>query len=86
MSAHDEAQSKGPAGLGTTYSHWQKIAHCIQNPLVQKHTREGAQLHVEVETYSWHVLPNALKSQLGLHHEISEELFAIQSALRANYS
>lgn len=86
ISAHDEEPPKDPLGLGTTYLHWQKIAHCMQNPLAQKHTREGAQLHVEVETYSWHVLPDALKSQLGLHHEISEELFALQSALRTNQS
>ena len=71
-------------GLGTTYQHWETIARCIKDPLAQMHTREGDRLHVEVETYSWHVLPEQLKSKLGLHNEIKKELEALLTILSSS--
>ena len=68
-------------GLGTTYQHWEQIAHCLKDPCAQAHTQNGDRLHVEVETYSWHVLPESLKSEQGLHYEIAQELGALQKVL-----
>lgn len=71
-------------GLGTTYQHWEAIAQCIKNPLAQMHTQDGDRLHVEVETYSWHVLPEQLKSEFGLHNEIRKELEALLTILSSS--
>lgn len=67
--------------LCTTYQHWREIATLIRDPNAQPHTQTDHPLHVEVETYSWHVLPDHLKSKLGLHDEIKRELEALKSTL-----
>lgn len=63
--------------LGTTYEHWSEVAELICDPELQHHTAQGESLHVEIETYSWHVLPEQLKSTQGLHYEIKKEFQAL---------
>ena len=67
--------------LSTTHQHWQDIAELIRDPKIQSHTSSDFPLHVEVETYSWHVLPDHLKSGRGLHIEIKRELEALKAIL-----
>lgn len=77
-----ESQPDGDAAeLCTTSDHWRGIAELIKDPSARSERLDEHPLHVEVETYSWHVLPSALKSERGLHAEILRELETLTLAL-----
>ncbi len=72
------------SGLGTTADHWRGIASIIRDPSAQAHLCAEHPLHVEVETYSWHVLPDSLKSRRGLHAEVIRELLTLRDVLHSD--
>lgn len=75
--------------LNTTHSHWrsivQKIAHhAVQMIDLSEEQRQYALPHLEVETYSWGVMPKKYRSELGsLNQCIALELQALWNELES---
>ena len=80
---------EGEGELGTTHQHWRDVAGLIKaeraawvRSKVTSEQLEELTPHVEVETYSWGVLPQAQQEALGgLSEGIARELEAVASAL-----
>ena len=70
--------------LTTTRDFWEGIAEIITDPHAQSHTSSTMPLHVEVETYSWGVLPAHLRQGRTLISEIIKELETLRSHMRIN--
>lgn len=60
--------------LSTTRFFWEEIARLIANPAAQPHTSNEEPLHVEVETYSWSVIPEKLRGEASLVDDVCREL------------
>jgi sugar phosphate isomerase/epimerase len=65
---------KGAGHLGTTRCDWQAAVRAI--------AAQNASTHLEIETYSWHVIPAAERAQMGdLHACVAAEFAALQAVL-----
>ena len=63
---------KGHAALQTTQAHWQNLTRCIADSF--KDNKNSSPLHVEIETYSWSVIPQSHQRGLGgIHQGIIKE-------------
>ena len=68
-------------GLTTTRDFWEGIVELIRSPDAQRHTSPETPLHVEVETYSWGVLPASLRQGRTLSDDIVAELDTLRAHL-----
>jgi len=67
-------------GLRTTHDHWRSVARIVADEAIQassltQEEREMRLPHLEVETYSWGVIPESHRAELGsLHRCVAREL------------
>lgn len=71
---------EGAAGVNTTQAHWRQIAQLITEEEETK--QRTSTLHIEVETYSWDVIPSSHRSELGdLRQCVAQEIEALRAEL-----
>jgi len=67
-------------GLGTTHAH---AAALLELLLANRHTWGGPHLHVELETYTWDILPGAARGAGGLVEGLAREYRPVLERLAA---
>ena len=64
----------GAGALGTTRLDWQRAVKAVQ--------AQKASAHLEIETYSWHVIPDEERAAMGdLHACVAAEFAALTAVL-----
>lgn len=68
-------------GLQTTRFFWEELVDVIRDERAQPHTSPEDPLHIEVETYSWGVLPAELRQGRTLVDDVVKELETLKARL-----
>lgn len=79
-----EQTQSSEGALQTTRDFWEELAVVIREESAQPHTSAVDPLHIEVETYSWGVLPEALRRGRTLLDDIAQELEVLRAHLNVN--